>query len=115
MSTIAPQPTDRKAWIGVLVARARRKTVLSPFFSKSDGLLLIDPVTREREFQENAQRTSDATCDLILASGTTRLVCGFVAKLDRERLTAQGIDVRLGSCARRVDALVRDFETLPAA
>lgn len=115
MSTIAPQPADRKAWIGVLVSRAREKTVLCPFFSKSDGLLIIDPVTHAREFQQNAERTSDAACALILASGATRLVCGFIARADRDRLSAHGIDIRLGSCACRVEALVRDFENLPAA
>ncbi len=115
MSTIAPQLADREGLIGVLVSRTRQKTVLSPFFAKADGLLIVDPITHAREFQKNAERTSGSTCALILASGATRLVCGFIAKPDRDRLSELGIDVRLGSCASRVDALVREFATLPTA
>lgn len=115
MSTMAPQLADRESLIGVLVSRTRKKTVLSPFFAKADGLLIIDPITHAREFQNNAERTSDSTCALILASGTTRLVCGFIAKPDRDRLSELGVDIRLGSCALRIDSLVREFETLPTA
>lgn len=115
MSSIALPPADRKRWIAVLAARTRTKLVLSPFFAKSDGLLLIDPRTRAREFRHNPDRTSQATCELILASGVGRLVCGFIAKPDRDTLSAQGVDVRLGSCARSIAALVCDFENLPSA
>lgn len=89
--------------------------MLSPFFAKSEGLLVVDPGTHTREFRQNPARTTEATCDLILASGTSRLVCGFIAKPDRDNLSAQGIDIRIGSCARSIDALVRDFENLPSA
>jgi len=115
MLSIATVSADRKRLIGVLIARTRRKTVLSPFFAKSDGLLLIDPVTHARDFQRNPERTTEATCDLILASGATRLVCGFIAGPERDRLRVQGIDVRIASCARSIDTLVRGFETLPSA
>jgi len=115
MSSIAPPSADRKRWIALLVARTRRKTVLSPFFAKSDGLLIVDPCSHVREFRQNPDRTTEAICELILASGLDRLVCGFIAKPDRDTLSGRGIDIRLGSCARSIDALVRDFENLPAA
>jgi hypothetical protein len=115
MSPITPPPADRKRWIAVLVARPRKKAILSPFFAKSDGLLVVDPGTHSHQFQRNPERTTEATCKLILASGTTRLVCGFIGKSDRDHLSAHGVDIRIGSCARSVDALVREFENLPAA
>lgn len=115
MPPTAPPPADRKRWIGVLVAHTRRKTVLSPFFAKSDGLLMIDPGTHAREFRRIPERTTEATCKLVLASGTTRLVCGFVAKRGRDHLFAHGVDIRIGSCARSVDMLVNEFESLPVA
>lgn len=40
--------------------------MLSPFFAKSEGLLLIDPATRARDFRRNPQRTTEATYDLIV-------------------------------------------------
>lgn len=106
---------DRMSRIGVLVSRSPRKTMLSPFFAKSDGLLVIDIQARTREFLANAERTSRSTCDLILASGIARLVCGFISEPDRERLSASGVDIRIGSCARSVNALVRMFDALPTA
>lgn len=99
----------------MLVARTRRRTVLSPFFAKSDGLLVIEPGTDTREFRQNPLRTSQATRDLILASDIDRLVCGFIAEPERDTLSASGIDIRVGSCARSIEALVRDFDNLPPA
>ncbi len=115
MSTIAPQLPDREGLIGVLVSRTRKKNALSPFFAKADGLLIVDPITHAIEFQKNDERTSGSICALILASGAKRLVCGFIAKPERDRLSELGIDIRLGSCASRVESLVRQFATLPTA
>lgn len=115
MSSIASVPADRKRIIGVLIVRTRRRTMLSPFFAKSEGLLLIDPATRARDFRRNPQRTTEATYDLIVGSGATHLVCGFIADSERNRLRMQGIDVRIGSCARSIGTLVCGFEDLPPA
>ena len=115
MPTIAPTPADRMRCVALLVSRSRQKTMLSPFFAKCDGLLLIDQKASAREFRPNRERTSGSTCDLILSSGATRLVCGFIAGAERERLAASGIDVRVGSCARSVASLVRKFDALPSA
>lgn len=115
MASTASTTPDRTNCIAVLVARHRRRFVLSPFFAKSDGLLVVDPVQRRRLYRANVARTSESACDLILANGATRLICGYVAVPDRDRLLAAGIDVRLGSCARRVKDLVISFENLPTA
>lgn len=115
MASTASTTPDRTNCIAVLVARHRRRFVLSPFFAKSDGLLVIDPVARRRRYRANATGTSESTCDLILANGAPRLICGFIATYERDRLHAAGTDVRLGSCARTVADLVSSFETLPSA
>lgn len=115
MSSTAPKSADRKHWIAVLVARTRWTTVLSPFFAKSDGLLVVDPCSHARAFRRSPERTSGAICELILASGPDRLVCGFIAGPDRDALCARGMDIRIGSCACSIDALVRDFDRLPSA
>lgn len=115
MTSTALLPQDRTRRIGVLVARNQRRTMLSPFFAKCDGLLVVDCDARTREYRTNAERTGESICNAILASGITRLICGFVAEPDCIRLSASGIDIRIGSCARPVTALIRMFETLPAA
>lgn len=115
MATIDPTPAERTRWIALLVSRSRQRTLLCPFFAKCDGLLLIDPLSPLREFWPNRERTSESTCELILSSGATKLVCGFIGGAERERLAASGIDIRVGSCARSVASLVRDFNALPSA
>lgn len=115
MTSTALLPPDRTRRIGVLVARNQYRTMLSPFFAKCDGLLVVDPDARTRDYRTNAERTGEAICNMILASGITRLICGFVAEPDRKRLSESGIDIRIGSGARSVNALIRMFETLPAA
>jgi hypothetical protein len=115
MPTIDPTPAERTRWVALLVSRSRQRTLLSPFFAKCDGLLLIDPLAPVREFRPNRERTNESICALILGSGATRLVCGFIAAAERERLAGCGIDVRVGSCARSVACLVREFDALPSA
>lgn len=90
--------------------------MLSPFFAKCDGVLLIDPDdARNSEFRANSERTGQSTCQLVLATGITKLICGFIDEADRNRLSAFGVDVRLGSCSRPVPMLAREFEILPKA
>lgn len=88
---------------------------LCPFFAKCDGVWTIDVNTGIAEFHDNPQRTSAAMCDLILAIAPSRLVCGFIGANEKRRLSAAGIDVRLGSCARPIQDLVSGFEELAAA
>lgn len=114
MPTIDPTPAERTGWVALLVSRSRQRTILCPFFAKCDGLLLIDPLSPVREFRPNRERTSESTCELILSSGATKLVCGFIGSAERERLAASGIDIRVGSCARSVASLAREFSALPS-
>lgn len=115
MPTINSTPAERTRWVALLVSRSRQRTILCPFFAKCDGLLLIDPHSPVREFRPNLERTSESTCELILSSGATKLVCGFIGGAERERLATSGIDIRVGSCARSVASLVRKFNALPSA
>jgi len=115
MALIALPLSDRTCPIAVVVARSQRKAMLSPFFAKCDGLLIIDPDALTREYRTNTERTNAFMCDLILANGITKLVCGFIPEPDRDRLFASGVDIRIGSCARPIEALVREFDALPVA
>lgn len=116
MASVALPRSDRTSRIAVLVTRARRKAMLSPFFAKCDGLLLINPDNaRCSGFRANVARTSKSTCNLVLATGIDKLICGFIGEPDRNRLSALGVDVRLGSCSRPVTVLAREFEILPKA
>ncbi len=115
MASIALPLSDRTCPIAVVVARSQRKAMLSPFFAKCDGLLIVDPDAPAREFRANTERTGAFMCDLILASGIRKLVCGFIPERDRDRLSACGVEIRIGSCARPVEALIREFDVLPTA
>jgi hypothetical protein len=101
--------------VTVLVTCHRKKPMLSPFFAKCDGMLILDADARFILFRANTERTSRSACEMVLGSGTKKLVCGFVAPPERELLVAEGIDVRIGSCACPVDLLVQGFEALPFA
>ncbi|MBA4208236.1 MAG: hypothetical protein C0454_01755 [Parvibaculum sp.] len=115
MASTASPTFDRTRCVALIVARSQRRAVLSPFFAKSDGLLVVDPTSRIRRFRVNSARTNESICELILASGATRLVCGYVGMSECDKLRAAGIDIRIGSCARTVSDLVSSFETLPPA
>lgn len=106
------EPSHRTA---LLVMRANHETVLCPFFSKCDGLLIIDPDSGSREFHTKRQHSVEAMCDLILKTGTHRLVLGFVGGPAALKLRAAGIDIRLGSCACPVEDLALGFDDLPTA
>jgi predicted Fe-Mo cluster-binding NifX family protein len=99
----------------VLVADALHEPILSPFFAKCDGLLIVDLDAEARTFHANAKHTSQSICELILESGVTRLVCGFIAEPEKKKLSTAGIDVRVGSCQRSVEDLVNGFAKLPQA
>jgi len=108
----SPEPSRRTA---LLVMHSRDGTVLCPFFSKCDGLLIIDPASGCREFRAKGQHTVEAMCDLILKTGVHRLVLGFISGPAAQKLRTAGIDIRLGSCAHAVEDLAIGFDDLPAA
>jgi predicted Fe-Mo cluster-binding NifX family protein len=115
MAPTASARVDGLRRIGVLAAGIPGKEMLCPFFAKCDGLLVVDLDANIRTFRANAVRTQQSTCDLILTSGVTRLICGFIAESERKKLSAAGIDVRVASCQRPVEDLVTGFDKLPRA
>ncbi len=108
----SPEQSRRTA---LLVMRSKGATALSPFFGKCDGVLVIDAVRKSQEFHANQPRTADTVCALILKTGAARLVCGFIAGPEKQRLRAAGVDVRLGSSASAVEDLAAHFGDLPQA
>jgi hypothetical protein len=91
------------------------ETRLCPFFTKCDGILVVDPDSGRHEFFGKTQRTAEAMCQLILDTGVRRLVLGFVPGSAARRLIAAGVDIRLGSSACTVEDLAAGFDRLPAA
>lgn len=101
--------------IAVTVMKSEPDPMLCPFFGKCDGLWIVDTDTGATEFRANLERTPDALCDLIVSAGSGRLICSFIGEAEKRRLSATGIDVRLGSCASAIQELVASFHQLAAA
>jgi hypothetical protein len=99
----------------VLVLNSCSTLLLCPFFEKCDGVLLVNSADGSKEFHPCDQSGAKSACEVILALKPRRLICGFVARPEREKLSAAGIDVRLGSCNCSVDELISSFSTLPKA
>ncbi len=99
----------------MLVINSRSGPVLCPFFSKCDGVLLIDRTGKPTGFHHCDCSDAKSLCDLILSLDPDALVCGFIAEAERERLEHAGIDVRLGSCSCSIDELFAGFHNLPRA
>lgn len=108
----APRAASRTA---VAVMDPGSGPVPCAFFGKCDGIVVIDTATGARRFHPNPPRTSQSLCNLILAIGAGRLVCGFIGEPEIRRLRAAGIDVRLGSGGCSVDELATCFCDLPEA
>lgn len=108
----SPEASHR---IALLVMGTNGKTMLCPFFSKCDGLLVIDPDGGTREFHARQQCTVEAMCDLILKTGVRRLILGFIAGPTARKLRAARLDIRLGSCTCSVEDLATNFDDLPSA
>lgn len=115
MASPVPMPLHSSDRTAVIVAKLGTGPVLCPFFGKCDGVWTVEAGTGAVEFHANPQRTSDALCDLILAIHPARLICSFIGKREKRRLSGAGIDVRLASCAHPIEELVTGFEGLAAA
>lgn len=115
MASSASMPLLSLDRVAIIVARSRTGPVLCPFFGKCDGVWIIETRTAVGEFHGNPERTAQALCDLLLALRPTRLICSFIGKKEKQRLSEAGIDIRLGSCACPIDELVADFERLIGA
>jgi hypothetical protein len=101
--------------IAMLVINSRSGPVLCPFFSKCDGVLLVDQTGKPTEFHRCDRSDAKSLCDLILALNPDTVVCGFIGEAEKQRLRRAGIDVRLGSCSRSIDELFAGFYALPPA
>jgi len=89
--------------------------LLCPFFSKCDGILLVDSADQSTEFFPGERSHAKSMCDLILKLRPTRIICGFIDDPETERLRSAGIDVRLGACTTSIDDLVSSFSMLSKA
>lgn len=99
----------------VLVMNSGSEPVLCPFFEKCDGVLLTNSADGSKEFHPCDKSSASSVCEVILKLKPRRLICGFVAGLEKERFRSVGIDVRLGSCNCSVDELITSFSALPKA
>lgn len=111
-SRSVPTPASRTA---LLIMATDSEPILCPFFTNCDGVLIVDPESKRREFHHNGAGSIDHLCSIVVDAKAERLVCGFIGKEATKKLRAAGIDVRLGSCSCAIDDLVADFDALPIA
>lgn len=99
----------------VLITNVRSVPLLCPLFSICDGVLLYDASDGSTRFHSAECLGTTSICDLILKLKPERLICGFIAAPDAQKLRRAGIDVRLGSCCCQINELIGAFFTLPRA
>jgi hypothetical protein len=68
-----------------------------------------------KEFHAHDRSGAKSVCDLILELKPDRMICGFIAAPETQRLRGAGIDVRLGSCSCSIDELLTSIFSLPEA
>jgi len=113
-SSVAGSPAEMIR-TAITVMNSSAEPMLSAFFGKCDGILIVDTAGAIREFYRNELRTPAALCDLILLTKPDRLVCGYVSEAEKQTLCDAGIDVRLGSCNHSINELSACFCDLPKA
>ena len=111
----ASRKSARAGQTALLVMKSGAFPLLCPFFSKCDGVLLVDPTGRTTRFHPRDRSGTKSVCDLVLELHPRRIICGFIDLPEKKRLRAAGIDVRLGSCNFSIEELVTSFQTLPEA
>lgn len=114
LSTVAG-PAAAAGRIALLVMNAHSVPVLSPFFNKCEGVLLVDTIGRSTEFHPRDRTGVRSVRDLLVQLKPKYLICGYVGEEEKRALQACGIDVRLGSCNCTVDELATRVHTLPEA
>jgi predicted Fe-Mo cluster-binding NifX family protein len=115
VADVASDSSAAGARTAVLVMNSGSTALLCPFFSKCDGVLLIDAADGSKKFHPRDRSGVKSMCDCILELKPGRIICGFIVEPEMQKLRAAGIDVRLGSCNCSVDDLVSTFSTLPKA
>jgi hypothetical protein len=75
----------------------------------------MDQTGKSMEFHHHDRSDAKSLCDLILALNPEALVCGFIGEPEKQRLSAAGIEVRLGCCSCSIDELFAGFHCLPRA
>lgn len=101
--------------VAVTVMSCETGYVLSPFFARSDGVLLTDGDGPDPIYLPNEMHDSERLCRLVMDAHATRLICGFVPESARDMLRSAGIDVRLGSCTCTIRSLTAGEANLPKA
>ncbi|MDE2135687.1 MAG: hypothetical protein KGJ49_13955 [Alphaproteobacteria bacterium] len=85
---------------------------MSPFFAKSDGVLLVDP-GKTPVYVANDIHDLETLCRLVRDADARRLICGFIPHDACASLQSAGVDVRFGSCAVSIECLLAGFAALP--
>ncbi len=101
------------SYVALMVRSDTPEAALSPLFAKAGWILFVEPATDSRALVRNRGRSSDWVCQEVLCRGARRLACGFIDPTALGRLTAAGVDVRLGPCSVPALELIERFATLP--
>ncbi len=93
----------------------RADAPLSPFYALARWIGVADfRGQRHGLFRGPGSDAAEITASILHCQPRV-LIAGFVPDDARARLTAAGIDVRIGPCSEPATALVRRFESLPRA
>jgi len=88
---------------------------LSPFYALARWIGVADFRGQLHSLIRSPGSARDQTTASILQCAPRVLIAGFVSDEAYAKLTAAGIDVRLGPCSEPATALVRRYESLPRA
>ena len=115
MANAASGPSTSAGRTALLVMNSGSTSLLCPFFSKCDGVLLMNAADGSREFHPQDRSGAKSMCDLLLDLKPGQVICGFIGEPEKQKLRAAGIDVRVGSCSCSIDELVASFSGFPEA
>lgn len=107
--------TPSRARYALTIMEKDGQRQLSPFFGYCDGILLISQDDGSQSYHRNKTRTAKFVCQRILSLQPDAVICGHIPQEETAKLRAQGIEVRLGSCAMAIPELINCFNQLPVA
>ena len=108
-----PAMAEQGQHIAIVVSRVGERKILSPFFAKSDGVLVIDRQNGRHVYHENGEHSGNRICEIVARTGSTRVVLGFVGHADTIALRENGVELRLGCCTCDLSELAASFDNLP--